>query len=236
MNKLHIITVATNNEGYYNALNNNLHNINIITLGFGQKWNGFTMKYDLTKKYLNNLNDNDIVVFTDAYDVLLLQDSNTIINNPVTVTSNLTISGISQFQNNIIVNDIYPSYNTLNLSGNIINIGNTNSIISMIGTSNFIASTNVELTDKLLILNINASTGSGFDIGNDSGFEILGTGGTGFIKTNTDATRYQICSPNNGQVMYIAIQDSNNNLYVTGITTLNNNTVINSNLFVSGNT
>jgi hypothetical protein len=80
MNKLHIITVATSNEGYYNALNNNPHNINIITLGFGQKWNGFTMKYELTKEYLNNLNDDDIVVFTDAYDVLLLQDSNTIIN------------------------------------------------------------------------------------------------------------------------------------------------------------
>lgn len=77
MNKLHILTVATHNEGYYNALN---YNINLITLGFGQKWTGFTMKYDLTHKYLYTLDDNDIVVFTDAFDVLIIQDSGTIIN------------------------------------------------------------------------------------------------------------------------------------------------------------
>jgi hypothetical protein len=82
MNKLHILTVATHNEGYYNALNYNAnkYNINLTTLGFGQKWTGFTMKFDLINKYINTLDDNDIVVFTDAFDVLIIQDSNTIIN------------------------------------------------------------------------------------------------------------------------------------------------------------
>jgi len=80
MNKLHIITVATKNEGYYDALINNIHKINIITLGFGQKWTGFIMKFNLINEYLNNLDNNDIVIFSDAYDVLLLQDSDTIIN------------------------------------------------------------------------------------------------------------------------------------------------------------
>jgi len=90
MNKLHIVTVATNNEGYYDALNKKENNI--ITLGFGQKWTGFTMKYDLVKEYLNILNDNDIVVFTDAYDVLLLQDSDTIINKFKTFNKPIVIS------------------------------------------------------------------------------------------------------------------------------------------------
>jgi hypothetical protein len=81
MSNLYILTVATHNEGYYDALKISAerNNLNLITLGFGQKWKGFIMKYDLTKNYLNSLNDNDIVVFVDAYDVLILQNYDTII-------------------------------------------------------------------------------------------------------------------------------------------------------------
>jgi hypothetical protein len=82
MSNLYVITLATKNEGYYEALKVGAkrNNINLITLGWGQKWTGFMMKIDLIKEYLNNLNNNDIVVCSDAYDVLIFQDADTIIN------------------------------------------------------------------------------------------------------------------------------------------------------------
>ena len=82
MSNLYVITLATKNEGYYEALKISAkrNNINLITLGWGQKWTGFMMKINLIKEYLNNLDDNDIVVCSDAYDVLIFQDADTIIN------------------------------------------------------------------------------------------------------------------------------------------------------------
>jgi uncharacterized protein YneR len=98
MSNLYVLTVATHNEGYYDALKISAqrNNLNLITLGFGQKWRGFLMKYDLTKNYLNSLDDNDIVVFVDAYDVLILQNYNTIIekfksfNKPIVLSQDAT--------------------------------------------------------------------------------------------------------------------------------------------------
>ena len=82
MEKLHIVTVATHDDGYYQSLlqsakNNNL---DIVTLGWGQKWTGFIMKVNLLKEYINNIDDNDIVVFVDAYDVLILENEQSIRN------------------------------------------------------------------------------------------------------------------------------------------------------------
>ena len=42
----------------------------LVVLGMGMKWKGLIMKYDLMIKYLKTLNDDDIVCFIDAYDVL----------------------------------------------------------------------------------------------------------------------------------------------------------------------
>ena len=80
MEKLHIVTVATHDDGYYQALMQSAknNNLNLTTLGWGQKWTGFTMKYNLLKEHINNLEDNDIVVFVDAYDVLILDNEENI--------------------------------------------------------------------------------------------------------------------------------------------------------------
>jgi len=73
MENTHLITIATHNEGYYNALkkSSNRYDYNLITLGFGQKWQGFIMKYKLLTETLNNYNDNDIIILIDAYDVIV---------------------------------------------------------------------------------------------------------------------------------------------------------------------
>lgn len=75
MDNIYLITVATHNEGYYNALKKSakINNYNLITLGLGQKWEGFVMKYKLYNKKLNTLNDNDIVIMVDAYDVIVME-------------------------------------------------------------------------------------------------------------------------------------------------------------------
>jgi hypothetical protein len=42
----------------------------LVILGLDTKWNGFITKYKLFRKYLENIDDDKIVVFIDAYDVL----------------------------------------------------------------------------------------------------------------------------------------------------------------------
>jgi len=74
MNKLHVVTVGTSKDGYYNILvdSGSRVGVKIINIGLGKEWTGLTMKYTLLKKYLNNLRDDDIVLFSDAYDIFLV--------------------------------------------------------------------------------------------------------------------------------------------------------------------
>jgi hypothetical protein len=80
MDKLHIITVATHDDGYYQALLQSAknNNTNITTLGWGQKWKGFTMKTNLIIEYISSFDENDIVVVIDAYDVIMLDNEENI--------------------------------------------------------------------------------------------------------------------------------------------------------------
>lgn len=72
------ITVATHNKGYLNVLKDafeyNGEKLNI--LGYNEKWQGFTWKYKLMYKFIENLPDDEIVIFMDGYDVLLLNTKN----------------------------------------------------------------------------------------------------------------------------------------------------------------
>ena len=166
----------------------------------------------------------------------LLISGNGIFNSNVTMSGSLNISGYTQFLNGVNVSNIQSiNNNPLNINGNIINIGNANSIVNIIGTSNFVTSTQLNLEEKKIILNLNASTGSGFDIGNLSGIEILGTSGTGYIRSDITATRFEI-KPPIGNSGYIATLDINNNLFISGLSTIQNNVTILTSLFVSGNT
>tara|TARA_B100000745_G_C20126627_1_gene385932 strand:- start:542 stop:1363 length:822 start_codon:yes stop_codon:yes gene_type:complete len=77
-----IVVATKKNVGYYNILKQSckIHNIELVTLGLGQKWTHFILKFDLWLEYLNKLDDdNEIVMINDAYDVIMLQNSNTIL-------------------------------------------------------------------------------------------------------------------------------------------------------------
>ena len=70
-----LITVATHYDGYLPWLEKSCerYNVNLIKLGFGQKWLGFSWRFKLIINYLENINPEELVIFIDAYDVLLLR-------------------------------------------------------------------------------------------------------------------------------------------------------------------
>lgn len=72
---LHIVTVATKNEGYFNSLveSCNRNGGKLEVLGWGEKWQGHSQKLKLMHEYLQKLDDDDIVCFVDGYDVIILQ-------------------------------------------------------------------------------------------------------------------------------------------------------------------
>lgn len=73
-----LICVATESSAYYEILQESAkrHNYNLITLGWGQKWNGLIWKHTLYKQYLDTLeNEEEVVILSDGYDVICLRDS-----------------------------------------------------------------------------------------------------------------------------------------------------------------
>ena len=76
------IVVATEKKGYYDVLEQSCkrHNVELIPLGLGQKWTGFTMRFKLWHEYLKTLNEEEIVMINDAYDVVILENSDVIID------------------------------------------------------------------------------------------------------------------------------------------------------------
>lgn len=65
---LEIVTYANKSQGMFEELVNNKFDVPVKVLGWGTKWNGFSDKYKGMYKYLENKNDNDIVIFIDGFD------------------------------------------------------------------------------------------------------------------------------------------------------------------------
>jgi len=76
-----IITVATHSEAYYDAYKQscNKNNIPLTVLGWNKPWLGLTYKFNLMRQFIEKLSDNDIIIFTDAYDVICLESSDKIL-------------------------------------------------------------------------------------------------------------------------------------------------------------
>lgn len=65
---IHYITVATEEKLYLKYLKQLLPEL--VILGMNKKWEGWLYRFKLVIEYLNKLNENDIICFMDAYDVL----------------------------------------------------------------------------------------------------------------------------------------------------------------------
>lgn len=72
-----LITVATHNDGYFKWLKESCkrYNYDLVILGYNEKWKGFNWRLELMINYLKSLNDNEIICFIDAYDIIMLNDS-----------------------------------------------------------------------------------------------------------------------------------------------------------------
>ena len=71
---IHIVTYATHEQGKLRELVNNKFDVDVTVLGWGEKWNGFTDKYKGVQKFLETVDDNDIVVFLDGFDTVIEKD------------------------------------------------------------------------------------------------------------------------------------------------------------------
>lgn len=73
---VHFACVATDSKYYlpYLLKSCERHGHKLKLLGFGEKWKGFNWRFMLMLDYLYTLNPDDIVFFTDAYDVMYVRD------------------------------------------------------------------------------------------------------------------------------------------------------------------
>ena len=74
-----IVTYANKSQGMFEELVNNKFDVPIKVLGWGTKWNGFNDKYKGMYKYLENKNDNDIVIFIDGFDTKINRNPHNVV-------------------------------------------------------------------------------------------------------------------------------------------------------------
>lgn len=83
MQKLHIVTVATESKYYFPYLQDTCkkNGENLIVLGYGEKWKGFNWRFKLIREYIKNINKDDIVCCIDGYDVICTRNLSSLIND-----------------------------------------------------------------------------------------------------------------------------------------------------------
>lgn len=72
MNKVYIMTVATDEKYYFKYLKESCekNGSELIVLAAGEKWRGVNWRFKLILDYINALNEDDIVCVIDGYDVI----------------------------------------------------------------------------------------------------------------------------------------------------------------------
>lgn len=72
----HVLTVATNREGYFEFFLQSCkrHNITPVVIGEGEPWNGYGTKFKLMRDWVANIDDADCVLLVDCYDLIFVRD------------------------------------------------------------------------------------------------------------------------------------------------------------------
>lgn len=106
--KTHIITVATSSELYFPYLVDSCkkNGIPLTVLGYGEKWTGFTFRFDKMIQYLKKLDPNDIVCFIDGYDVICVRNLREMTDVFLQLKKKNNCK-IVIAENNIIMNNLY---------------------------------------------------------------------------------------------------------------------------------
>jgi hypothetical protein len=74
---IYIVTYATHNERYFDILKQSCPDI--IVLGYGKKWNGFSDKVNAVVEFCKSKNPDDIVCFVDGFDSIILSSKEEIL-------------------------------------------------------------------------------------------------------------------------------------------------------------
>jgi len=101
-----LITVSTHSAGYLPWLEKSCErfNVELIKLGYGQKWLGFSWRFKLIIDYLKSIDPNELIIFIDAFDVLLLRpldDIEEYYNNIIKMSNKKIIISTDRNINNI---------------------------------------------------------------------------------------------------------------------------------------
>jgi len=114
-----LITVVTHSDFYFPILKESCakNKLELIVLGFGKKWKGFTWRFGLLKEYLSTLDPDEIVLVTDGFDVIVLH-TNELLDKFHSYKTDILFSAeyVNGFLYNWINQTIYPECHGNNLS------------------------------------------------------------------------------------------------------------------------
>jgi hypothetical protein len=107
MGKIYIITVVTDTKYYFPYLKKSCkkHGIELIVLGYGEKWKGFNWRSKLIIDFISKLYDDDIICIIDGYDVLCVRNLIELKNIFINIQKNTNckmIVGHDKILNNLI--------------------------------------------------------------------------------------------------------------------------------------
>lgn len=108
-----LITYATHNTGYFYALKDSSqkNNFELIVIGYGTKWEGFTKRiYDITN-YLKKLDKNELVCIIDAFDCIVLGDSNELRDKYINLHTDKILFSASR--DNLIMEKLFGKINDI---------------------------------------------------------------------------------------------------------------------------
>ena len=121
-NDILCVSVATDKNDCYERYIRSCNNFGIdpIILGMGEKWLGGNMKegpgggfkINLLKKFINNINENKLLIFTDCYDVIMNNNVNILIEKYYNKYNNKIVFACEKFcwPNKKLIN-LYPENN-----------------------------------------------------------------------------------------------------------------------------
>ena len=66
-----VITYATHSQGMFDELKKRYPDL--VVLGWGEKWTGYTDKSKAVIKYIEKMNDDDIVIVIDGFDSKIIK-------------------------------------------------------------------------------------------------------------------------------------------------------------------
>lgn len=95
--KLHAVTYASHggrDDRFCRAVESAIrHDISLIILGWGIKWTGLSQKLEAAMRYASEIPPNDIIMFTDAFDVMFTNKPSHILEEYLNLNGDIIFAG-----------------------------------------------------------------------------------------------------------------------------------------------